>query len=121
MAVFQHPIGPLRLKHSHHAACAGACQVIFVYIDNNDGVGDMTLVNGAQVRAARALLRLEQEQLAEAVGIAATTLRRIESFDDRLAARHYTVIRLQRALEAAGVEFTDDGRPGVRMRAPTAA
>jgi transcriptional regulator with XRE-family HTH domain len=81
----------------------------------------MSLVNGAQIRAARALLRMEQEQLAEAAGIAATTLRRIESFDDKLVGRHETVSRLQRALEAGGVEFTDDGRPGVRMRAPSAA
>jgi len=81
----------------------------------------MTLVNGAQIRAARALLRMEQEHLAEAAGIAATTLRRIESFDDRLGARHDTVRRIQQVLETAGIEFQDDGRPGVRLRAPSAA
>ena len=41
----------------------------------------MALTTGAQVRAARALLRMEQEQLAETVGVAVNTIRRIESFD----------------------------------------
>jgi transcriptional regulator with XRE-family HTH domain len=82
----------------------------------------MSLLTGSQLRAARALLRLEQQDLADEAGVGITTLRRIESFDDRMAARHDTVMRLQRALERRGVEFTNGEGPGVRLRraSPTA-
>jgi transcriptional regulator with XRE-family HTH domain len=81
----------------------------------------MSLVAGSQIRAARALLGLDQTQLAEAAGVALNTVSRIEGYLDRVPARHDTVRRLQRALEEQGIEFLDDGGPGVRLRAPSAA
>jgi predicted transcriptional regulator len=77
----------------------------------------MPLVTGAQLRAARAMLRMEQETLAQAAGVSANTIRRMEGFDGPIGARTDTMRRLQRALEEAGIEFQDEGRPGVRMRA----
>src|SRR4051812_33372473 len=76
------------------------------------------LVTGSQLRAARALVRMEQERLAEVAGISGNTIRRLESQDGLLDARASTLRALQRALEDAGVEFQDDGRPGVRIREP---
>jgi hypothetical protein len=67
------------------------------------------------------MLRMEQEQLAEAAKISVATVRRMEGFNGPIGARTDTLRRLQRTLEDAGVEFTNDGRPGVRMRAPSAA
>jgi DNA-binding XRE family transcriptional regulator len=64
---------------------------------------------------------LDQETLAKAAGITSHTIRRLEGMSGRLRATTTTVDSLQRALEAAGVEFIDDGRPGVRMREPSAA
>ena len=49
------------------------------------------------------------------------TVQRLEAQQGRLRATTTTVDSLQRALEAAGVEFTNGDRPGVRMREPTAA
>jgi transcriptional regulator with XRE-family HTH domain len=77
----------------------------------------MALVAGAQLRAARALLRLEQEELAKAAGISANTIRKLENSEGRLEGRLSTIRALQHALEQAGIEFQDEGRPGVRMRA----
>jgi predicted transcriptional regulator len=78
-------------------------------------------VTGAQLRAARAMLRMEQETLAQAAGVSANTIRRMEGFDGPIGARTDTMRRLQRVLEEAGIEFQDEGRPGVRMRAPSSA
>lgn len=70
-----------------------------------------------QVKAARALLAWSQEDLARQAGLSYPTIARIEAVDGTLGGRHMTVAAIQRALESAGVEFTNGGQPGVRMRA----
>ena len=67
------------------------------------------MITPEQIRAARALLRLEQDELARRTGVSATTIRRIEATDgaDRVSA--LTIGTVQHALEEAGVEFIDDG------------
>jgi len=40
----------------------------------------------------------------------------MESFDGEVGARTSTLWLVQKALERAGVEFLNDGQPGVRMR-----
>src|SRR3954462_12175460 len=79
------------------------------------------LVTGPQLRAARAMAGLEQEQLAEASRVSANTIRRLESQNGPLVARTDTVRALQAALEAAGIEFTNADRPGVLERSKPAA
>jgi transcriptional regulator with XRE-family HTH domain len=82
----------------------------------------MQLTTGAQLRAARVLAGIEQDQLAEASGVSANTISRIERARGEFeGVRVETVRRLQRALEEAGVEFLDGDKPGVRMRTPSAA
>jgi transcriptional regulator with XRE-family HTH domain len=55
------------------------------------------------------MLRWEQEQLAEAAGVAIGTVRRIEAMDGAIRAQLETVQKLQRVLESAGVEFIPGG------------
>ena len=74
------------------------------------------LIAGPQLRAARAMARLEQTRLAELAGVTPITIIRLESESGLLNARGRTLRALQRALEQAGVEFTDADKPGVRMR-----
>jgi transcriptional regulator with XRE-family HTH domain len=69
------------------------------------------IVTPDQVRAARALLRMEQRELAERAQNSVATLRRIEAAESNVAAE--TVERVQTALEAAGEEFI---ARGVRRR-----
>ncbi len=45
------------------------------------------------------------------------SVKRLETLRGVLAAQGRTVERLRRALEAAGVEFTNGGQPGVRLKA----
>jgi transcriptional regulator with XRE-family HTH domain len=71
-----------------------------------------------QLRMARAAVGWGVRELGEKAGVTANTVTRIENGAD---AKKSTLDRLQRALEAAGVEFTNGDQPGVRLtRARTA-
>jgi transcriptional regulator with XRE-family HTH domain len=69
------------------------------------------------IRAARALLRWEQRDLADASSVSLPTVKRLEAKPGGLAAHASTVAALVKALEAGGVEFTNGQRPGVRLSA----
>ena len=72
----------------------------------------------SQCRAARALVRMSQADLAGKAGVATQTLADFE----RGARQPYdrTLADIVKALEAAGVEFIQEngGGPGVRLRKP---
>jgi predicted transcriptional regulator len=70
------------------------------------------------IRAARALLRWEQRDLASASSVSLPTIKRLESKPGIMGAHLSTVSALRKALESAGVEFIDEngGGPGVRLR-----
>ena len=70
-----------------------------------------------QLRMARAALGWGVRELAEKAGVTANTVTRIENGAD---AKQSTIDRLQHALEAAGVEFTNSDQPGVRLKAAAA-
>jgi predicted transcriptional regulator len=67
------------------------------------------MITSEQVRAARALLRIEQDDLARRAHISAATIRRLEAFNGIQRVSPGTVKEVQRALEEAGAEFIDDG------------
>lgn len=73
-------------------------------------------ISSEQVRAARALLRWEQRDLAEASKVSLPSIKRLETTPGPLAAQVRTVEAIRAALEAAGVEFTNGDQPGVRMK-----
>jgi len=76
------------------------------------------MLTSEQVRAARALLRIEQRDLAEASGVSLETIKRVERIPGAISAYASTVDAIQRALESAGVIFVaENGEgPGVRLR-----
>jgi predicted transcriptional regulator len=78
-------------------------------------MGDVVLTSEL-IRAARALLRWQQRNLADASSVSLPTIKRLESRPGILTAHGSTVAALKRALEGAGVEFTNGDQPGVRMR-----
>ncbi|WP_347813650.1 helix-turn-helix domain-containing protein [Shimia aestuarii] len=71
-----------------------------------------------QVKAARALLRWSQNDLAEASGVSIPTVKRLEATTGDLGGRAATVAAIRSALETAGVEFIPEngGGAGVRLR-----
>ena len=73
-------------------------------------------ITPAQVRAARALVGMSQDQLVAASGVAKRTLARLELSEGET--RGATLAAIRAALEAAGVEFIAEngGGPGVRLR-----
>ena len=72
-------------------------------------------ISSEQVRAARALIRWEQKDLAAASKISLPAIKKMETIPGRLAAQARTVEAIRSAFEAAGVEFTNGGQPGVRL------
>ena len=78
----------------------------------------MKTLTGAQLRAARALLRWRAEDLATNSKVGVATVRRAEAIDGEtgLTAANAAAVRL--ALESAGVIFVDENGegPGVRLR-----
>ena len=74
------------------------------------------MLTSEQIWAARAMLRVDQKELAERSGISIETVKRIERTPGFISAYTSTVDALQRTLEAAGVEFTNGDRPGVRLK-----
>ena len=71
-----------------------------------------------QLKMARAAIGWGVRELAEKAGVTANTVTRIENGAD---AKQSTIDALQRALEAAGIEFTNGDQPGVRLTRATAA
>lgn len=70
-----------------------------------------------QVKAARALLRWSQVDLADKSGISIPTIKRLEAATGAIGGRNDTAQAIRTALEAAGVEFIAEngGGAGVRL------
>lgn len=69
-----------------------------------------------QIKAARELLAWSQDHLARASGVSLPTIKRLESEGGDLGGRDVTQEKIVTALEKAGVEFTNSGSPGVRLK-----
>jgi hypothetical protein len=72
-------------------------------------------ISSAQMRAARALLRWSALDLAKASKVGVATIRRAEVAEGEIPVTLANEAALRRALESAGVEFTNGDRPGVRL------
>jgi hypothetical protein len=75
-------------------------------------------ISSEQIRAARALLRWEQKDLAAASKVSLPSVKRLESQPGPLAAQPRTIDALVAALEAGGIVFVaENGEgPGVRLK-----
>jgi transcriptional regulator with XRE-family HTH domain len=79
------------------------------------------MLHSAQIRAARALINWRQDDLAKAAKIGLATIQRIEQREGPVMGNVSTVMRIQAALEGAGVEFIPAGTQngvGVRLASP---
>ena len=75
-------------------------------------------MKAVQLRMARAAVGWGVRELADRAGVTANTVTRIENGAD---AKQSTMDRLQTALEAVGVEFTNGDQPGVRLKSAAAS
>lgn len=83
------------------------------------------MITPAQLRAARALLGIDQRQLAELSGLSVPTIQRMEaSVGGVIRGNVDSLMKLVTALNAAGIELIGDGAVsagggrGVRLRTP---
>ena len=79
------------------------------------------MITSAQCRAARALLKWSQEELAKRSGVGVATIRTFET--DASSPYRRTLNTVQQTFEDAGIEFLSEGRSpkpgggqGVRLR-----
>ncbi|MDI4664861.1 helix-turn-helix domain-containing protein [Xanthobacter autotrophicus] len=83
------------------------------------------MITAAQLRAARALLGLDQRALAALSGLSLPTIQRMEASDGVIRGNVDSLMKLVGGLEAAGVELIGEGAVseagggrGVRLRVP---
>ena len=81
------------------------------------------MITAAQLRAARALVGMDQRALAAASDLSLPTIQRMEASDGVIRGNVDSLMKLIAALEAAGVELIGEGAiserggRGVRLRA----
>ena len=83
------------------------------------------MITAGQLRASRALVGIDQRQLAEAAGLSLPTIQRMEASDGVIRGNVNSLMKLMAALDALGVELISDhaidqgGGRGIRFkRAP---
>jgi predicted transcriptional regulator len=75
-------------------------------------------ITSEQIRAGRALARIEQKELATLTGLSIPSIKRIEARPGAIQAYQRTIDALRSALENAGIIFIDENGegPGVRLK-----
>lgn len=82
------------------------------------------MITAAQMRAARALLGIDQRRLAEMAGVSVPTIQRMEASNGTVRGVIETLTKLVDALDKAGIELIGDnaasmaGGRGVRLKNP---
>jgi predicted transcriptional regulator len=82
------------------------------------------MISSAQIRAARALLGIDQKQLAEMAGVSVPTIQRMEASQGNVRGVVGTLTKIIEALDAAGLELIGNDHPsqgrgrGVRLKEP---
>lgn len=85
------------------------------------------MITAAQLRAARALLGVDQRKLAELSGLSVPTIQRMEASGGVVRGNVDSLMKLIDALDGAGIELIAEGAPsrsggrGVRLKSPAAA
>lgn len=83
------------------------------------------MITGPQMRAARALLGIDQKDLAELAGVSVPTIQRMETSPGNVRGVVDSLMKIVEALDRAGIELIGDnaqsiaGGRGVRLKAPT--
>jgi transcriptional regulator with XRE-family HTH domain len=81
------------------------------------------MITAAQLRAARALLGMDQRQLAETANLSVPTIQRMEASEGVIRGNVDSLMKLIGALETAGIILiaegaaSSDGGRGVRLKA----
>jgi transcriptional regulator with XRE-family HTH domain len=86
------------------------------------GWGSGPMITSAQLRAARALLGIDQRELAQRCGLSLPTIQRMEASDGVIRGNVDSLMKLVEALASAGIELIGEGTAsasggrGVRLK-----
>ena len=72
------------------------------------------MITAAQMRAARALLGIDQRQMAERAGLSLPTIQRMEASDGVVRGNVDSLMKLVGALAANGIELIGEGATSSR-------
>jgi transcriptional regulator with XRE-family HTH domain len=84
------------------------------------------VISAGQLRAARALLGIDQRTLADRAGLSVATIQRMEASEGVVRGTVDSLMKLVTALNHAGLELLSEGSPssgsgrGVRLKGATA-
>ena len=84
------------------------------------------MITAAQMRAARALLGIDQVKLAELSGVSLATIQRMEASEGNVRGVVDSLTKVVQAFNQAGIDLigdherSDQGGRGVRLRTPSA-
>ncbi len=67
------------------------------------------MISSGQMRAARALLGIDQRRLAELSGLSLPTIQRMEASEDVIRGNVDSLMKLVHALDAAGIALIGEG------------
>ncbi|MCP3461397.1 MULTISPECIES: helix-turn-helix domain-containing protein [unclassified Bradyrhizobium] len=85
------------------------------------------MITAAQLRAARALLGIDQRELAQRCSLSLPTIQRMEASEGVIRGNVDSLMKLVEALAAAGIELIGEGAPstgsgrGVRLKSQPSA
>jgi DNA-binding transcriptional regulator YiaG len=83
---------------------------IFIIIDRRKNIRDVFhMISSAQIRAARALLAIDQRKLAELSDLSVPTIQRMEASEEVVRGNVDSLMKLIAALDAAGIELIGPG------------
>jgi len=74
------------------------------------------MISAAQLRAARALLGIDQRMLAQLSGLSVPTIQRMEASEGTVRGNVDTLTKVIEALDRAGIELLNTGGRGVRLK-----
>lgn len=98
---------------------------IKVYLRTVRNLDGFTVLTAPQLRAARALLGIDQQTLADMAGVSLPTVQRMEASTDYVRGVVATLTKVLEALDKAGIEVIGDGAAssaggrGVRFKEPS--
>lgn len=106
---------------SKYCYIVATCEIS--YFSSDDTQAYTPLLTAAQLRAARALLGIDQRKLAELSGLSVPTIQRMESSEAVIRGNVDSLMKLVEALDIAGIELIGEGAVsqsggrGVRLKA----
>ena len=80
------------------------------------------MISAAQMRAARALIGIDQRQLADLAGVSVPTIQRMEASEGQVRGNVDSLVKVIEALDQAGVDLiaegaaSESGGRGVRLK-----